>query len=364
LKRAGEFGNVSAQLGSSELDNKQWVLARTPAEGWPVDDDFRWVETDAPSPGAGQMLTQTIYLSLDPYQWGRRRSGVEKPGDVCHGRTVSEVVESRLDGYAPGDIVFNTNGWQTYGLTGADVSNFGYMFPRKVDPGLAPVSTAIGILGMLGLTAYSGLVVQCQPQPGETVVVSAASGGVGQVACQLAKIYGCRVVGIAGAEHKVDFLLNEIGVDACVSHQSEDFAEELRAACPDGCDVYFENVGGAVYEAVLPLLRPNARITVCGMISQYGNTDGRNARDVWNALGEQTFAERNVTVHDLFVGNFVADYQDRFLAEMAAYVADKRVIYREDRWDGLENAPQAFRAMLAGGNFGKTIVVVGDDPTE
>ena len=347
----------------STESNGQWRLARTPTGGWPVDEDFRWVEDRIPVPADDQMLTRTIYLSMDPYQWGRRRGGVEQPGDVCHGRTVAEVIEIKLAGYRAGDIVFNTNGWQMYGLTGEGISNFGYMFPRKLDPTIAPVSTAIGVLGMLGLTAYSGLMVQCEPRPGETVVVSAASGGVGQVACQLAKIAGCRVVGIAGAERKVEYLLDELGVDACVSHASASFAEDLTGACPDGCDVYFENVGGKVYEGVLQILNPGARITVCGMISQYGNTDGKNAREAWDALGAPVFERQKVAVHDLFVGNFVADHQDRFLDEMAGYIRDGLVRYKEDRFDGLQSAPTAFRTMLEGGNFGKTIVVVGDEPS-
>lgn len=317
-----------------------------------------------PTPGPRQMLTRTIYLSLDPYQWGRRRGGMELPGEVCHGRTVSEVVESHIDGYAPGDLIFNTNGWQTYGLTGEGIDDFTYMFPRKLDPAIAPISTAIGIMGMLGLTAYSGLIVQCQPKAGETVVVSAASGGVGQVACQLAKIAGCRVVGIAGAQAKVDFLMGELGLDACVSHLSPNFAEDLRAACPDGCDVYYENVGGKVYEAVLPVLNQGARITVCGLIAHYGEAGFEGTRESWGKLGEAIFARQNVGVHDLRVGNFVADYQDQFLAEMGEHVRAGRVRYKEDRTDGLERAPEAFQAMLQGGNFGKAIVVVGEDPTE
>jgi len=353
---------LTAILGEEGRNmNKQWQLARTPPQGWPLDEDFRWVEADIPTPATGQMLTRTIYLSLDPYQWGRRRSGTEQPGEVCHGRTVSEVVESNLAGYEPGDLVFNTNGWQTHGLTGEGISTFGYMIPRKIDPDVAPISTAIGIMGMLGLTAYAGLIVQCQPQPGETIVVSAASGGVGQVACQLGKLYGCRVVGIAGAQRKVDFLLDELELDACVSHQSPDFAQELAEACPDGCDVYYENVGGPVFEALLPTLNKGSRITVCGMISQYGNTDGKNAREVWNGLGQRTFDAQSVTVHDLFVGNFIDDYQAQFLEEMSGYIEAAQVSYREDRWDGLKKAPEAFAAMLAGGNFGKTVVVVGDD---
>jgi len=205
--------------------------------------------------------------------------------------------------------------------------------------------------------------VQCQPRAGETVVVSAASGGVGQVAAQLAKLSGCRVVGIAGAAQKVQFCLEELGLDACVSHLDDDLSAQLAAACPDGCDVYFENVGGPVFEAVLPVLNKGARITVCGMISQYGNTDGKNAQEVWRAAGQSTFDRQQVVVHPLFVGNFVADYQQRFLDEMGEYVRAGRVFYKEDRWPGLDQAPAAFSAMLAGRNFGKTIVVVRDDPT-
>ena len=342
-------------------NNPLWRLARKPAGGWPVDEDFAWHIEEVPDPGPNQMLTRTIYLSLDPYQWGRRRAGVEAPGDVCHGRTVSQVVHSRLSGYEAGDYVFNTNGWQTFGLTGDGISTFGYMLPRKIDPTLAPISTGIGVLGMLGLTAYAGLIVQCQPQAGETVVVSAASGGVGQVVGQLAKLRGARVVGIAGAEHKCGFVTEELGFDSCVSHLSEHLADDLRAACPDGCDVYFENVGGPVYEAVLPCLNKDARITLCGFISQYGNTDGLDAKSVWRQTGADVFERQNVTVHDLFVGNFVESHQAVFLEEMADYVSRGLVQYREDRWQGLEQAPTAFSAMLSGGNFGKTIVVVGPE---
>jgi len=350
---------VSRPIGT----NARWTLARTPPGGWPVADDFAWSEAPVPSPAAGQMLTRTIYLSLDPYQWGRRRGGVEAVGEVCHGRTVSQVVESRIDRYRDGDYVFNTNGWQRYGLTGDGVSVFGYMFPRKLDPHAAPISTAVGVLGMLGLTAYAGLVVQCAPRVGETVVVSAASGGVGQVVGQIAKIFGCRTVGIAGAPEKCEFATRELGLDACVSHRDADLTGALRRACPDGVDVYFENVGGTVFEAVLPHLNRRSRISVCGMISQYGNTDGRNPRDVWAAAGAATFAARDVAVHDLRVGNFVADYQDKFLGEMGGWLKAGRVKYKEDLWPGLERAPEAFRAMLDGRNFGKTLVVVGDDPT-
>ena len=343
--------------------NTQWLLARTPPGGLPVDDDFRLTETPTPSPGANQMLTRTIYLSLDPYQWGRRRSGLEAVGEVCHGRTVSQVVESNLPAYREGDFVFNTNGWQAYGLTGEGISIFTYMLPRKIDPALAPISTAVGVLGMLGLTAYAGMCVQCAPKAGETVVVSAASGGVGQIAGQIAKLCGCRVVGIAGAPNKCDFVTDVLGFDACVSHKSLDLPEALAAACPDGIDVYFENVGGKIFEAVLPLLNPRSRISLCGLVSQYGNLSATDPHEAWRSQGQSTFERQNVEAHQLVVGNFVTTHQDSFLAQMADWVRDGLIKYKEDLWPGLEQAPTAFRAMLEGGNFGKTLVGVGEDPT-
>ena len=339
--------------------NEGWRLARKPAGSWPQDGDFGWFDEPLPEPAAGQVLTRTIYLSMDPYQWVRRRGGVEHPGEVCHGRTVSQVVRSRWADYAEGDYLFNTNGWQRYGLTGEGVSCFGYMYPRKLDPAQGPLSTAIGVMGMLGLTAYAGLMVQCAPQAGETVVVSAASGGVGQVVGQLAKLRGCRVVGIAGARAKCNFVTEDLGFDACVSHQSEHMADELAQACPDGVDVYFENVGGAVFDAVLPLLNQRSRISLCGIISQYGASG--DPRQIWRETGAAVFSQRQVQVHDLFVGNYVDEYQGQFLEEMAAYVREGTVQYREDRWSGLERAPEAFAAMLSGGNFGKTLVEVAEE---
>ena len=343
--------------------NTQWLLARTPPGGLPVEEDFRLLESSIPAPGADQMLTRTIYLSLDPYQWGRRRSGLEEAGEVCHGRTVSQVVESNLPDYREGEFVFNTNGWQAYGLTGEGIPVFTYMFPRKIDPALAPISTAVGVLGMLGLTAYAGMHVQCAPKAGETVVVSAASGGVGQIAGQIAKLHGCRVVGIAGAPNKCAFVTDVLGFDACVSHKNPDLPAALAAACPDGIDAYFENVGGKVFEAVLPLLNLGSRISLCGLVSQYGNPAGDDPHEAWRALGQPTFQRRNVEAHQLVVGNFVATQQEPFLAQMADWVRDGLIKYKEDLWPGLRQAPTAFRAMLEGGNFGKTLVGVGDDPT-
>ncbi|MFW6093715.1 MAG: NADP-dependent oxidoreductase [Pseudomonadota bacterium] len=343
--------------------NQQWRLARVPPAGWPQPEDYAWHTAPAPQPDPGQALARTLYLSLDPYQWGRRRRGIERPGDVCHGRAVAQVVASRHAEYAEGDFVFTPLGWQRVGLTGDGIDHFGYMFPRRLDPAVAPISAAVGVLGMLGLTAYAGLIVQCDPRPGETVVVSAASGGVGQVVAQLARLKGCRVVGITSTLAKCDYLHRELALDAVVSHLDDDFPARLAAACPDGVDVYFESVGGAVYEAVLPHLNRGARISICGMISQYGNTDGRDPAEVWMATGRPYFDRLDITPQRLFVGDYVADHQERFLAEMAAWLRDGLVHYQEDVWPGLESAPEAFAAMLHGSNFGKTLVAVAEDPT-
>ena len=343
--------------------SKQWVLARTPVAGWPSDGDFKMDSKTVLDPAEQQFASRTIYLSLDPYQWGRRRSGIELIGEVCHGRTVSQVTKSRHADYREGDLVFNTNGWQQYGLTGKDISVFNYMLPRKLDDSIAPISTAIGVLGMLGLTAYSGVYLQCQPKPGETVVVSAASGGVGQNAGQIAKIKGCRVVGIAGSQQKCRFVEDVLGFSACLNRRDEDFAEQLAQACPDGIDIYFENVGGEVYETVLPLLNMQSRISLCGMISQYGNEDGLSPQEVWHQQGAPFFERKQVQVHGLFVGNFVDEYQQQFLSEMGQWVKEGLIKYKEDLWQGIERAPEAFSAMLSGQNFGKTIVQIGDDPT-
>jgi hypothetical protein len=275
---------------------------------------------------------------------------------------VAQVVESRMQGFAPGDLVFNTNGWAEYGLMGEGVQRPSYMIPRKLDPAQGRISQAVGVLGMLGLTAYAGMVLMADPKAGETAVVSAASGGVGQIAGQLARLRGARVVGIAGREAKCRFVVEELGFDACVSHLSPTFAEDLRAACPAGVDVYFENVGGAVFDAVLPLFNPGARMTICGLIASYGDQGG-DARAALMRRGEAIFQDRGVTVRDLFVGDFVEGHHDAFLAEVAPLVASGALKYREDIRQGIESAPPCFAEMLRGDNFGKMLVQVGEDPT-
>ena len=343
--------------------NRFWTLSSHPLGPWPTSETFELREAPIPTPGPGQALTRTIYISLDPYQWGYKRRGVEPAGAPCHARTVSQVVESRMEGYAPGDLVFNTNGWAEYGLMGEGVARPSYMIPRKLDPAMGRISQAVGVLGMLGLTAYAGMILLGDPKAGETVVVSAASGGVGQIAGQLARLRGARVVGIAGAPAKCAFVVDELRFDACVSHLSSTFAEDLKAACPAGVDVYFENVGGAVFEAVLPLFNAGARMTICGLIAHYGDEAGADARAALMKRGEAIFQARGVTVRDLFVGNFVADHQAAFLAQMAPWVASGEVRYREDIREGLESVPAAFIEMLRGGNFGKMLVRVAEDPT-
>jgi len=342
---------------------RYWTLADKPVPPWPEPDTFEVREAELPKPAEGQALTRTIYVSLDPYQWGYKRRGVDKPGLPCHARTVAQVVESRMAGYAPGDFVFNTNGWAEYGLMGEGVPRPGYMVPRKLDPGLGRISYAVGVLGMLGLTAYAGMLLLGDPKPGETAVVSAASGGVGQIAGQLARLRGARVVGIAGREEKVRFVTDELGFDACASHLDPQMAQALRAACPDGVDVYFENVGGAVFEAVLPLFNEGARMTICGLIAHYGDAPGHDARAELMRRGDPIFKARHVTVRDLFVGDWVAEHQDECLRRMAEWVAAGQIKYLEDIRHGFETVPSAFAEMLRGGNFGKMLVQVGEDPT-
>ena len=340
-----------------------WVRSAKPLGDWPDADTFELRDGPIPAPGEGQALTRTIYVSLDPYQWGYKKRGTEPPGVTCHARTVSQVMESRMPGFAPGDLVFNTNGWAEHGLMGEGVARPSYMIPRKLDPAQGRISQAVGVLGMLGLTAYAGMVLMADPKRGETAVVSAASGGVGQIAGQLARLRGARVVGIAGREQKCRFVTEELHFDACVSHLSPTFAEDLRKACPNGIDVYFENVGGAVFEAVLPLFNSGARMTICGLIAHYGETGTTDARAALKKRGESVFQERRVKVGDLSVGEFVKDHHDAFLRDVAPRVASGEIRYREDIRQGIENVPTCFAEMLRGDNFGKMLVQVGADPT-
>jgi NADPH-dependent curcumin reductase CurA len=271
-------------------------------------------------------------------------------GGVMEGRTVSEVTASNLAGYAPGDIVLSPSGWQTHALS--DGKGL-----RKIDPKLASVSTALGVLGMPGMTAYTGLLDIGMPKAGETVVVSAASGAVGSVVGQIAKIKGARAVGIAGGPDKCRYVTEELGFDACIDHRAADFPDRLRAACPKGIDVYFENVGVPVFDAVLPLFNPFARVPVCGLIAQYNMTELPPGPDRVPLLLRNVLTKR-LNIRGFIVWDFAARQED-FLRDVAAWIKDGRIKYREDIAEGLENAPQTFIGLLKGKNFGKQLVRVG-----
>jgi NADPH-dependent curcumin reductase CurA len=315
----------------------------------PSPDNFEIVESPMPEPAEGEVLTRTLFLSLDPYMRGRM-SGAKSYatpvaiGDVMVGQTIGRVVTSHTSGFEAGDLVLGQGNWQQYAsIPGKTL--------QKLDPVLTPGSTALGVLGMPGLTAYVGLLDIGQPQPNETVVVSAASGAVGSIVGQIAKIKGCRVVGIAGGSAKCRYLVDELGFDAGVDHRVPDFSDSLAKACPNGVNIYFENVGGAVQRAVWPLLSDFARVPVCGLIAQYNDAGSTPGPDLRSVLAKR------ITVR----GFIVLDHGQRlpeFLREVSAWVREGRVKYREDIVDGLENGPEAFIGLLQGHNFGKLIVRV------
>jgi len=332
--------------------NTRILLAARP-DGRPKPTDFRIETVDAPAPGDGEVLLKTLFLSLDPYMRGRMNAAKSyaKPvdvGAVMEGGTVAEVVESRNAKFAKGDIVLAHSGWQSFAVSDG-------VGLRKLDPASAPVSTALGVLGMPGFTAYSGLLTIGKPIPGETVVVAAASGAVGSVVGQIARIKGARAVGIAGGPEKCAFVRDELGFDAVVDHKAANFAEQLKTACPDGIDVYFENVGGHVWDAVFPLLNEFARVPVCGLIAQY-NSAGNAAADRLPVLMREVLS-RSLNIRGFIQREFVDQRRD-FFREMAGWIADGSVRYREDIVDGIENAPEAFMGLLEGKNFGKLVVRV------
>ncbi|HKA78657.1 MAG TPA: NADP-dependent oxidoreductase [Xanthobacteraceae bacterium] len=328
--------------------NRQILLQSRP-EGPPGLENFELVERPMPDPGEGEVLMRILYLSLDPYMRGRMSAAKSyaKPaavGEPMVGGTVGEIVKSRNPKYAVGDVVLGFGGWQEYALSsGAGL--------RKLDPKAAPISTALGVLGMPGMTAYVGLLEIGQPKPGETVVVAAASGAVGSVVGQIAKIKGARAVGIAGGAEKCRFVAEELGFDDCVDHRAPDFAQRLAAACPNGIDVYFENVGGAVQHTVWPLLNDFARIPVCGVIAQYSATSEMPGPDIVSVL------RKRLLLRGFIVSDFAAKQPD-FLRDAAEWVRSGRLKYREDIADGLERAPASFLGLLQGKNFGKMLVRV------
>jgi NADPH-dependent curcumin reductase CurA len=328
--------------------NRRILLRRRPV-GRPGPEDFEIVTAPVPEAGSGQVLRRTLYLSLDPYMRGRMSDAPSYAksvdlGQTMVGHTVSEVIESGNSAFRRGDLVAGYDGWQDYGVSdGKEL--------RKLDPAAAPVTTALGVLGMPGMTAYVGLLDIGQPQPGETVVVSAASGAVGSAVGQIAKIKGCRAVGVAGSAEKCDYVVRELGFDACVNYRDEAFPQALAAACPSGIDVYFENVGGAVFKAVLKLLNRGARIPLCGLIADYNETSTPSGPGLRPLLVSRAMIK----------GFIVSDHPDRqpaFLRDCGGWLREGRLKFREDIVDGLEHAPDAFLRLFDGKNFGKLIVRV------
>ncbi|MBT6276867.1 MAG: NADP-dependent oxidoreductase, partial [Chromatiales bacterium] len=266
---------------------------------------------------------------------------------------VAEVMASNNESFSPGDIVNGSFGWQDYAVTnGTGV--------RKVNPALGPISTAVGVLGMPGMTAYTGMKNIGKPVAGETLVVAAASGAVGSIVGQIAKLHSCRAVGIAGSDEKCAYAEREFGFDVCLNHRDPDLASKLAQACPNGVDIYWENVGGAIFKAVLPLFNDFARVPVCGIISHYNDTDLATDKDYLPML-EGLILRRRLTLRGFIVFDFHED-QDEFLSQTSEWLASGQMKYSEDQVDGLENAPAAFIGLLQGKNFGKLVVKVGDDP--
>ena len=336
--------------------NKRIVLASRPV-GEPKAADFRIESCPIPAPGDGQVLLRTIWLSLDPYMRGRMSDAPSYAapvpiGGVMEGGAVSEVIASNNPAFAEGDIVVARTGWQTHALSDGK----GLV---KIDPKLAPISTAVGVLGMPGMTAYVGLLDIGKPQPGETVVVAAALGAVGSAVGQIAKIKGARAVGIAGGKDKCDHVKKELGFDECLDHRDSDFAAKLKDACPKGIDVYFENVGGAVFEAVFPLLNAFARVPVCGLVAHY-NDDMQAAAPKWAPSLMRAVLTRRLTIRGFIVSDFAARHAD-FLRDMSAWVREGKVKYKEFITEGLDSAPGAFMGLLKGANFGKQLVRVGPE---
>jgi len=328
--------------------NTRVLLARRP-EGEPVDADFRFVEEPVPALARGQVLLRTRYLSLDPYMRGRMSAARSyaksvEIGEMMVGGAVSEVMDSKNDAFRKGDFVLGYTGWQTEHVnTGEGL--------RKLDPSAAPLTYALGVLGMPGQTAYCALLDIGKPQPGETVVISSASGAVGSVAGQIAKIKGCRAIGIAGSDEKCRYVTDELGFDACINRRTEDLDAALKTHCPDGIDVYYDNTGGPILQAVMRQLRLHARIAIVGMIDQY------NARTAPPGPNLRPMLTMRATMQGFLVGDHQA-HAAAFERDVGAWLREGKIRYREDVVEGLQNAPRALIGMLRGENFGKLIVKV------
>lgn len=337
--------------------NQRIVLASRPV-GAPTPENFRLEREALPDLADGQVLLKTLYLSLDPYMRGRMSDAPSyaapvEIGEVMTGGAVSRVERSLNPKFQEGDLVVGATGWQSH-----SISDGRALIP--LPSGLPSPSMALGVLGMPGMTAYMGLMDIGQPQAGETLVVAAASGAVGSVVGQVAKIKGLKVIGVAGGADKCRYVVDELGFDVCLDHKAENFAEQLAQACGDGIDIYFENVGGKVFDAVLPLLKPKARIPVCGLIAQYNATEAPAGPDRMPLL-QRTLLTKRVRMQGFIVFDDYGDRHSEFFKAMAPWVRDGKMKFREDLVDGLEQAPEAFIGLLEGRNFGKLVVRVAND---
>ncbi|MEW6998107.1 NADP-dependent oxidoreductase [Colwelliaceae bacterium BS250] len=344
-------------MSQTEQTNRQIVLASRPL-GAPTNENFKTVLTDKPKPKNGEVLLRTVYLSLDPYMRGRMNDAKSyaEPvalNDVMVGGSVCRVEESNNAGYQQGDLVVAFGGWQDYSIS----DGIGLL---KLDKNMTNPSYALGVLGMPGLTAYMGLLDIGEPKAGETVVVAAATGAVGSLVGQIAKIKGCKVIGIAGGAEKCQYALDTLGFDACLDHHADDLAEQLAKVCDDGIDVYFENVAGKVFNAVLPLLNPKARIPVCGLISQYNATELPEGPDRMFAL-MGTLLVKRAKMQGFIVFDDYGHRYDEFSKAMVNWLVEGKIQYKEHMVDGLENTVSSFIGLLEGKNFGKLIVRVGPD---
>lgn len=343
-------------MSISSRINRRYVLAQRP-QGMPSDQDFRLEKVAQPEPEQGQVLLRTLYLSLDPYVRGRLDDvpSYSPPlaiGDVICGGTVCRVEQSLHPDYQAGDLVLAYTGWQDYALSDGEGL-------QKLDANMAHPSYALGLLGMPGFTGYMGLTDIGNPQAGETVVVAAATGAVGSVVGQVAKLRGCRTVGIAGGVEKCRYAVEKLGFDACIDHRAADFAHQLKQACDKGIDVYYENVGGAVFDAVLPLLNTKARIPVCGMISQYNGHHSDHQQDRLPLL-MSTILKKRMRVEGFIISQDYGDRYPEFYAQMSTWLAQGKIVFKEDIVDGLENSITAFQGLLSGKNFGKLIIKVAE----
>jgi len=340
----------------SDTVNRRFVLAQRPV-GEPDGDTLRLETGELPTPGKGQMLLRNEYLSLDPYMRGRMSDAPSYAppvalGDVMVGGTVSQVVTSDVDGFTGGDWAVAFGGWQDYALSdGKGVINLGQ---DPVQP-----SWALGVLGMPGLTAWAGLTQVGQPKAGETLVVAAASGPVGATVGQVGKLLGCRVVGIAGGAKKCAHVVDVLGFDDCIDYKTGGFPKALEGAVTDGIDIYFENVGGAVFDAVLPLMNPSARIPLCGLISQYNATALPDGPDRMSYLMGQILRKR-ITMRGFIVFDDFGHLYPEFARQMSTWVKAGKVVYREEMIEGLERAPAAFVGLLRGEAFGKRVIHLAD----